>query len=163
VRTFFQIAAFVDFVLVLAFFNDPLRLLNSQIAFIASLFVVLGSYFGYARMVKKGSPLLQERDAIEKIEDPYDLYTENEPSDKSAKEIFEEERLKVKRSGNLKAFVTTYKGFFSPFRLFGYLFLIISVLVLIRKGVFDPWSYLIGLGVVPVAALIFAVWPSEKR
>ena len=162
-RAFFQIAAVIDLLLVVILFSDPLRLLNSQIAFIASLFVVLGSYYGYSRMVKKGSPLLQKQDAIDKIEDPYDLYSEDEHEGKSAKEIFEEERKRVKKSGNLRALATTYKGFLSPFRLFGYLFLVISVLVLIKKGMFDPWGYLIGLGVVPVATLLFAIIPLKNR
>ncbi len=161
-RRFFQIAALVDLMLVIALFSNPLRLLNSQIAFITSLFVVLGSFYGYSRLVKRENPLLENQDAIDKIEDRFDLYSDDLPSDKSAKEIFEEERAKVKRSGNLKALVTTYRGFLSPFRLFGYLFLVVSVLVLIRKGIFDPWEYLIGLGVVPVAALIFTLLPQKQ-
>lgn len=57
-------------------------IINSQIAFFSSLFVVIGSFIGYYRRVNsKVSQEVQaysDRDTIDQIEDPYDLYDDNE-------------------------------------------------------------------------------------
>ena len=158
-RRYFQIAALLDLLLLFWLFDDPKALLNSQIAFISSLLVVLGSYYGYSRLVKRGVPL-EGRDYIDRLEDRFDLEGE-EVSD--AKELFEQEKKRIKRSGNLKAFKQTYRGFLSPFRLVGYLFMVVAVLVLIRKGWFDAVGFLIGLAVVPASALIASLLPDKDH
>jgi hypothetical protein len=160
VRRYFQIAAILDLILVFLLFGDPKTLLNSQIAFISSLFVVLGSYWGYAGLVRRGELGFGYRDAIERIEDPHGF--DDEVAAQDAKALFEEEKRRVKKSGNLKAFLSTYRGFFSPFRLIGYLFLVVAVLVLVRKGLFDPVGFLVGLAVVPAAALVTALLPERS-
>ncbi|MRI83493.1 MAG: hypothetical protein C6I00_03655 [Nitratiruptor sp.] len=152
----------MDLILVALLFTAPVPLLNSQIAFISSLLVVLGSYWGYAGLVKRGRfPFNGDRDYIQRLEDPYDVEGENHS--KSAKEIFEEERRRIKRSGNLKVLLTTYQGFFSPLRLLGYLFLVVALLALVRRGIFDPFGFLLGLGVVPAAALVLSLLYVEDR
>ena len=163
-KNFFKVAFFLDILVILGsfFVDSPYFLLNTQIAFIASLLVVLGSFWGYKNLVRKKAAHFAERDAIDIIEDPHELYEEE--SQKSAKELFEEEkaRLKAKRA-NVKNFIKSAPGFFSPYRLFGYLFLVLAVLVLIRKGYFEAGSFLVGLAIVPTAALLYAVLPIENR
>ncbi len=162
-RGFFKVAFVVDVVVVgLSFFTEaPYFLLNTQVAFISSLLVVLGSFWGYKRMVQKRAKKFSGRDVIEVLEDRYELYEE---SNKSAKEIFEEERAKIKVSrANIKNFIKSAPGFFSPWRLLGYLFLVVAVLVLIRKGYFEAGSFLIGLAIVPLSALLYALLPIENR
>ena len=158
-RRYFQIAAILDLLLIFLFFNDPKVLLNTQIAFISSLLVVLGSYYGYSRLVKKSAPL-EDRDYIDRLEDRFDLEGD-EVSD--AKELFEQEKQRIKQSGNFKAFKQTYRGFFSPFRLVGYLFMVVAVLVLIRKGWFDTFGFLVGLAIVPASALVVALLPEDNH
>ncbi len=162
-RGFFKVAFVVDVVVVgLSFFVEaPYFLLNTQVAFISSLLVVLGSFWGYKRMVQKRAKKFSGRDVIEVLEDRYELYEE---SNKSAKEIFEEERAKIKASrANIKNFIKSAPGFFSPWRLLGYLFLVVAVLVLIRKGYFEAGSFLVGLAIVPLSALLYALLPIENR
>jgi len=160
VKRFFQIAFFLDLLYIgYSFFASPYFLLNSQLAFIASLLIVLGSFHGYKKVVQKRAASRPYRDAIETIEDRFGLYEEegSEVEQKDAKEIFEEERAKIKASrAGLRHFVQSAGGFFSPYRLGGYFVLILSVLVLVRRGLFEPWSFLAGLAIVPLAALVMA-------
>ena len=166
-KGFFKVAFVVDVVVILSsfFVDSSYYLLNTQLAFIASLLVVLGSFWGYSKMVRKKARNFTGRDAIDNIEDPHELYEELLQSDgKSAKEIFEEERAKIKANrANMKNFIKSAPAFLSPSRLFGYLFLVLSVMVLIRKGYFEAGSFLIGLAIVPLSALLYAVLPIENR
>jgi len=161
VRGFFKVAFVVDlFVIASSFFVDsPYFLLNTQVAFISSLLVVGGSFLGYRKLVQKRAPHFQGPDVIDEMDDPFELY---EDEGKSAKEIFEEEKAKLKKA-NLKNFFASAPGFLSPYRLFGYLFLVVAVLVLIRKGYFEAGSFLIGLGIVPLSALLYTILPVENR
>ncbi|BCD62037.1 hypothetical protein NitYY0826_C0905 [Nitratiruptor sp. YY08-26] len=164
-NNFFIIAFFLDtLVIIFSFFSSKYFLLNSQLAFIASLLIVLGSYEGYKNVVQKKSSL-HNRDIIDDIEDRFDLYSEDEEGgEKSAKEIFEEEKAKLKsKRAALSNFFKTSGAFFSPLRLAGYAFLTIVILVLIRKDLFDIAGFLIGLAVVPLSAALFTLLQGLKR
>ncbi len=159
-RSFYKIVTVLDGVLVVFYLvrRDFLALLNSQVAFIASLLVVFGSFYGYKRMVEKRAKNFTGKDIIERMEDPYELYEEMEVAKKSAKEIIEEEKRRIKKSESVKHFIKSGSAFASPYRLFGYGFLVLSILVLVRRDLFSPFAYLIGLGIVPVGAMVFALW-----
>jgi len=163
VKRFFRIVIFIDLLFIIySFFASRYFLLNSQLAFIASLLIVLGSFWGYKRVVQKRSHITG-RDSIDEIEDRFELYEETELSRKSPREILEEEKAKIKsKRAALKHFVMGAGGFFSPFRLGGYAVLVLSVLVLIRKGLFEPASFLAGLAIVPIAALVMALLPEDQ-
>ncbi|BCD67923.1 hypothetical protein [Nitratiruptor sp. YY09-18] len=162
-KNFFFVAFFLDILLIIyAFFSSPYFLLNSQLGFIAALLVIMGSFYGYKRFIQARQNS-QKTDIIDTIEDRFDLYSEETHEERSAKELFEEERAKSKAKGaGLKHFLSTAPGFFSPYRLFGYLFLVVAVLVLIRKNLFEPWSFLAGLSVVPVSVILFALFASRS-
>ncbi len=162
-KRFFRIVILIDLLFIsYSFFASRYFLLNSQLAFISSLFIVLGSFWGYKRVVQKRIDITG-RDSIDEIEDRFELYEETKPCDKSPREILEEEkaRIKSKRAG-LRHFVMGAGGFFSPFRLAGYGVLVVSILVLIRKGLFEPMSFLAGLAIVPIAALVLALLPEDQ-
>ena len=163
-RNFFFVALLLDALLIaLSLFFSPLFLLNTQLAFIASLLIVMGSFWGYRRVVQKRAAVA-DRDAIDEIQDRFDLYDEEDRQSLSAKELFEQERAKSKKRGlGLADFVRTSSGFFSPFRLMGYLFLTIVVMVLVRKGLFEMGAFLLGLGVVPLSAMLFALMHSKDQ
>ncbi len=159
-RKIFAIAFFVDIVLIFWSISfDRYALINSQLAFIASLLIILGSFQGYKKVVQKKSHL--GRDIIDGIEDRFELYNEEENRHLSAKELFEEEKKKVKSQKAMKNFVLGLGGFFSMYRLFGYLFLVVVVLMLIRKAIFDPVSFLLGLAVLPLSAMFYALFGKE--
>ena len=138
-------------------------LLNSQLSFASSLFVTLASYYSYKKVIEKRLALESEsyddRDAVEKLEDPFDLYSQ-EPVDtqKDLVEVIKEERAKVtslkQTASNLSK---TVGGAFSPFRLGSYLFLFLAFLYLVNNGLFYIWAYVSGLFVVPLSVLLFSI------
>ena len=159
-KKIFSIAFFVDIALILfSVSQGKYALLNSQLAFIASLFITLGSFYGYKGVVQKKSHL--GRDIIEEIEDRFELYSQEKSQQLNAKELFEEERAKIKKQKALKNFMLGVGGFFSIYRLLGYLFLVVAILMLIRRAVFEPISFLLGLAVLPVSAMIYALFSRE--
>jgi hypothetical protein len=141
-------------------------LLNTQIAFICSMLIVLGSFFSYKKLVEKkieDGHRGEERALLDKIDDKYELYDADEETlneDLSAeefKEIYKQERKKVggaKKS--LSNMFSSWSGALGVFRLFAYFILFVSVLVLIRKELFEPIAFLVGLGVVPMASLLLS-------
>ncbi len=169
-RKFFLILIVLDLVLIFYFLinKNYLYLLNTQIAMISSLIVTGGSFLGYRRLVLKRAKeqnILDDKDLIDKIDDPYNLY-EEEPkeSQMDAKQIFEEEKKRLKSpKQSVKNFILTSGGFLSIYRIFGYLFLVVSVLFLIDKKMFDAIAYMTGLSLVPISALVFTVVNNYKK
>jgi len=107
--------------------------INVQIAFLSSFFIILGSTYAYKSMVEnqvKTDTVTQDRDILDTIEDPHELYEENVVNeDLDLKEIVKQEKKKIKIL-NLKDIKHGSKAGFSPFRLVPYLFLILSFIAL---------------------------------
>ena len=148
-------------------FQNKLWLLNSQIAFISSLLITIASFVSYKKNIQnrlsnfdyskisKG----EDRDKIDEIDDPYDLYTEyeeipeNELTAEKIKEIINDEKSKVKRN-SVKNTIFSASGFLSIYRVFGYVILIFGFFVLNNNKIFMPIAFIIGLGIVPFGVLI---------
>ncbi|WP_237969183.1 hypothetical protein [Aliarcobacter butzleri] len=148
-------------------FENKLWLLNSQIAFISSLLITIASFVSYKKNIQnrlsnfdyskisKG----EDRDKIDEIDDPYDLYTEyeeipeNELTAEKIKEIINDEKSKVKRN-SVKNTIFSASGFLSIYRIFGYIILIFGFFVLNNNKIFMPIAFIIGLGIVPFGVLI---------
>lgn len=133
-----------DLVLVgVSLYLGGLWLLNTQVAFIASVLIVFATYFGYERFAKGRalSEVVEDEEANEEEEENKD------EENKDEKEKFFEKSKRV---------IGGIGGSFSPFRLFGYLFLILSFFYLNRHGLFLPFAFLTGLGVVPIVTLLSA-------
>lgn len=162
---FFRIFLIIDlgFVIFGILEANYLFVLNSQVAFFGSLCVVIGSFFGYKKNIENRIPDepiddFEDKDVIDKIEDPFDLDTENEPdaklSDEQIKEILKEEK-KNQSAKSIKNLLFSFGGFASIYRLIGYCVLLIGFFALMKNTLFEPISYLAGLLIVPVGALIF--------
>ncbi|MFW2453116.1 hypothetical protein ACN2C0_00900 [Aliarcobacter butzleri] len=148
-------------------FQNKLWLLNTQIAFISSLLITVASFISYKKNIQnrlsnfdyskisKG----EDRDKIDEIDDPYDLYTEyeeipeNELTAEKIKEIIDGEKSKVKRN-SIKNTIFSASGFLSIYRIFGYIILIFGFFVLNNNKIFMPIAFIIGLGIVPFGVLI---------
>ncbi|MDN5041767.1 hypothetical protein O8C80_00340 [Aliarcobacter butzleri] len=148
-------------------FQNKLWLLNTQVAFISSLFITIASFVSYKKNIQnrlsnfdyskisKG----EYRDKIDEIDDPYDLYTEyeeipeNELTAEKIKEIINDEKSKVKRN-SVKNTIFSASGFLSIYRIFGYVILIFGFFVLNNNKIFMPIAFIIGLGIVPFGVLI---------
>ncbi len=160
----FSILLLDSILIMISLYQGGTWLINSQLSFLSSALVTLASYFSYKRLIEKRIALEAEsyddRDEMDKIDDPYDLYSEEivEDESKDFKEVIKEERAKVtsiKQTGvNL---AKTAAGAFSPFRLGSYLFLFMAFLYLVNNHLFSIWAYVSGLFVVPFGVLLYAL------
>ncbi len=145
--------------------GEMIWLMNTQAAFFSSLVITLGSYFGYKKNIQKRVENTQvdvdEPDTIDKMEDPYDLYSElNEQEDftkEEIKEIIKEEKKKLRSpTQSIKNTVFSFGAFSSVYRILGYLLLVISFFYLNNNGLFDAIPFLLGLSVVPIMTIVMS-------
>jgi len=123
--------------------------INLQVAFFSSLFVILGSTFAHRKMVLtdiENENIAYERDFLDEVEDPYELYDEepiNEaPAEElSLKEIVKEEKKKIKTL-SVKSMKKGVKAGSSIFRLIPYVFLVLGFIALKNNNVLDIMVYL---------------------
>ena len=144
--------------------GNMIWLLNTQVAFASSLLITIGSYVGYKRNIEKRvqntvpEDFKDAPDAYDKIDDKFDLYSDDEIIDKEltddeVKDIFKDEKKKLK---NQNTFMNTFKsigGASSAYRIVGYVSLVIGFFYLNNNGLLEPVSYLIGFIIVPIATL----------
>ena len=147
-------------------FQSSLWLLSSQVAFFSSLFITIASFLSYKKNIENrllNFDLTQDnesvdRDKIDEIDDPYDLYTqykeipEEELTPEKIKEILNDEKSKVKRN-TLKNTIFSASGFLSIYRVFGYVILLFGFFALNNNKIFVPIAFIIGLGIVPLGVL----------
>ena len=147
-------------------FQNNLWLLSSQVAFFSSLFITIASFFSYKKNIENRLSNLDltqnnegiNRDKIDEIDDPYDLYTEykeipeSELTPEKIKEILNNEKSKVKRD-TLKNTFFSASGFLSIYRILGYGTLLFGFFALNNNKIFIPIAFIVGLGVVPIGVL----------
>lgn len=169
VLNFAKVFILLDFCLIIyAFvFQNNLWLLNTQVAFVSSIFVVTGSFLSYKRNVENrlsnfDSTKIQEgvdRDKIDEIDDPFDLYSEYEPvkeedlTPEKIKEIINDEKTKLKKN-SIKNTIFSAGSFLSLYRISGYASLIFGFFALNNNQIFMPVAFIIGISVVPFGILI---------
>lgn len=165
---FAKVFILLDFCIFLysLFFQNKFWLLNTQVAFVSSLFIVVASFLSYRKNIQNRLSNLDltqinegvDRDKIDEIDDPYDLYTqyddipENELTTEKIKEILNDEKSKVKRN-SFKNTLFSASGFLSIYRILGYGILIFGFFALNNNKIFLPISFIIGLGIVPIGIL----------
>ncbi len=123
--------------------------INVQVAFLSSFFVIVGASFAYKRMVcskLSSEHYEEERDLLDEIEDPHELYEENSINETQAKEltlkeIVKEEKAKIK-TFSFKSMKHGAKGSLSLFRIFPYIFLILGFIALKNNALLDLSFYL---------------------
>ncbi|RUM67823.1 MAG: hypothetical protein DSZ06_00360 [Sulfurospirillum sp.] len=154
----------LDLLLVIyGFFKPSNWLLNSQLAFICSLFVTLASFLSYKRMIQNRLEVgdVDSRDLIDEMDDRFDLYDEKEEIEhKDLKAIIKEERSKFTPKKSVENLTKSIRGLLNPLRLLSYLSLFVSFMYLINSHSFDVGAYLIGLAVVPIGTLLGSIYSS---
>lgn len=143
-------------------FSGINAVINLQVAFFSSIFIVVGSFYGYRNNVLKQVDNynldIEDRDSIDKIEDQFDLYGEiNEKedlTDEEVKEIFKEEKEKIKTKDTIKNTFKTIGGATSIYRVIGYVLLVVGFFFLNNNQILNPIIYLLGFLIVPIMALI---------
>lgn len=137
VRRSIRIILVSELLILLTYFISLEFYLNLQVAFLSSFFVIVGSSYAYKKMViKDGSAEIFEgkRDLLDSIEDPHELYEENDINDAAfedldLKAIVKEEKKKIK-TFSLASMKKGAKGSTSLFRLLPYLFLVLGFIAL---------------------------------
>ena len=168
IQKFAKVFILLDFCIILyyLFFQNKFWLLNTQVAFISSLFIIIASFLSYRKNIQNRLSNLDlsqinegiDRDEIDEIDDPYDLYTqykeipEDELTTEKIKEIINDEKSKVKRN-SFKNTIFSASGFLSIYRILGYGILIFGFFALNNNKVFLPIAFIIGLGIVPLGIL----------
>jgi len=139
-------------------FFDIKVLWNTQIGFISSVLVMIASLISYRRMVNARVAhniitVDDSKDVIDKLEDPYDLYSEEivEEEEVDLAQTVKEEKKKLKENRRtLFQVLKDTKAALSIYRLGAYAVLILGFLYLHRHGLFDIPSYIVALGIPPV-------------
>ncbi|MCK9490505.1 MAG: hypothetical protein M0Q24_00325 [Sulfurimonas sp.] len=135
--------------ILLTYFISLEFFLNLQVAFLSSFFVILGSSYAYKKMViRDGSAEIFEgkRDLLDTIEDPHELYEENDINnapfeDLDLKAIVKEEKKKIK-TFSIASMKKGVKGSTSAFRLLPYLFLVLGFIALANNEMLNLAIYL---------------------
>lgn len=141
-------------------------LLNALSAAIGALVVAAGSFMGYRKLVKNAPPPPpQDRDLIDAIDDPHELYDQSDPGHEETRtpeELIKEEKARLKAAKvPLAERFRLLGGSFSPLRVGGYLLLVVGFLVLEGTGLLAPGFFIGGLLVLPLAAMML-MWQNRK-
>ncbi|MGB5964923.1 MAG: hypothetical protein WBF77_02690 [Sulfurimonadaceae bacterium] len=135
--------------------------INFQIAFLSSVLILLGSTYSYKRLVDRrvaSEDRPDDTDLIDKIDDPFDLYSEEIKSEVVAdneldlKAIVKEEKKRLKPQ-NIKNTAKSAPALVSIFRVLPYIFLVLGFIGLKNNDLLSLVPFLIGLGVGIVVGL----------
>ena len=154
-------------------FFDIKVLWNTQIGFISATLVMIASMISYRRMVNARVEnniitIDDSKDVIDKLEDPYDLYSEEikeEESDtKEFSEVVKEEKKKLKENKRtLFQVLKDTKAALSIYRLGAYGVLILGFLYLNRHGLLYIPAYIIALSLPPVIVVAVLIRNKENH
>jgi len=158
--------------LALALWQGTNWVINTQIAFVTSAMVMVASLQAHARMVRRRIeageiPAGTDRDTIDTLEDPFDLYGEEEekgivePDDIRATIRSEKQRLAQQRRTPMEA-IRDARASLSPMRMIAYALLLGGFFALTNRNLFDPIPYLIGM-TVPIVVIVIALVRAQKE
>jgi len=135
--------------------------LNAQIAFVSAFLVLLGSMYSYYRLVQRNlenETAVHQGDLVEKIDDPYDLYGEDEPSveeERPLQEVIKEEKARLKASrATVKHVSKSTPALFSLYRIVPYGGLVLGFIALKNNNMLLLWYFLPGLAAGIVAGFM---------
>jgi len=151
----------VETLVLTTYLYSPTLFANVQVAFLSSLFVILGSAFAYKKMVQTqvdSGTYEEQRDLLDDIEDPHELYdkvndevregtlgyesiNDTPVEELDLKAIVKEEKAKIK-TFSLKSMKHGARGSVSMFRIGPYIFLILGFIALKNNDVLDLSFYL---------------------
>ncbi len=162
----------VDIVIILisVIFFDIKILYNTQIGFISATLVMIASMISYRRMVNARVEhnvitMDDSKDVIDKLEDPYDLYSEEvvEEEEKDLVETIKEEKKKLKENRRtLYQTLKDTKAALSVYRLGAYAVLVLGFLYLNRHGLLHIPSYILALSIPPMVIVIVLMMNKEE-
>jgi len=167
-----KILLIVDFVVILfcVVLGQFQWLLNTQLAFISSLLVTIGSYYGYKKNVESQVENHinddDNYDELDKMDDKYDLYSPQIDNEEKKEEYTKEEikeAMKPIKQNYFANFKSGFSGMASFYRLSGYVFLIICFFFLNNNGYLHILSYMFGFLIVPISSLIISFYERKTN
>ena len=152
-------------------FFDIKVVYNTQIGFISSTLVMFASIISYRRMVNTRVDhniitVDDSKDVIDKLEDPYDLYSEDivEEEEPDLVETVKEDRKKLKENRRtLFQILKDTKAALSVYRLGAYVLLILGFLYLNRHELLHIPSYILALGLPPIIIVTMLLREKETH
>jgi hypothetical protein len=156
---------FLLFSITILFFDSKV-VASVLMGYVSAAFVLLASMRSYKKVVEKGvanETHFDDRDVIDKVEDPYMLFEEDESKEEKREEdlveVVKEERARLKGKG--RSFVEVLKdskASLAPYRLLSYTLMIVGFVFLQRNELLTIIPYLVALTlpiVIVVATFIF--------
>lgn len=144
-------------------------LINTQIAFISSLMVTIGSYLGYQKNVQnRAKDHINDDDSydeVDKMDDKYDLYSPEVPEEKVVENPSKEEiteAMKPIKQNHFANFKSGIGGMASLYRIFGYVGLIIGFFYLRNNDFLHIYSYILGFLIVPISSLFITIFLKKE-
>jgi len=150
VKRSIRIFLVVEILIFITYFYSLKIFLNLEIAFLSAFFIILGSSYSYKKMIdiKASSKEYEDdRDILQKIDDPHELYEEVDeqqkelPEDIDFKQIVKEEKAKIKTL-SLKNAKYGVKGGLTAMRLVPYAFLVLGFIALQNNNILELVYYL---------------------
>ena len=136
-------------------------LINIEISFISSLIISMATYISFKKNIQNSVDVevknqAEDLDYIDKIDDPYDLYSpevKQEIIENPTKEQIQEAMKPIKQNhfANFKNGLLSYSSFY---RIGAYAFLIIGFFYLNNNKLLDVIPYLLGFLIVPIGSLL---------
>ena len=149
-------------------FGNKTIIWSMQIGFWSSALIVLASFKSYKRAVESrvegGEYAFDDRDVIDKLDDPHNLYSEDDENkeEKNFREIIKEEKARMKQNRRtIYSVVKDSAPAFSLFRLSSYLILVFGFFYLKSSAMLNIPFYLLSLGI-PIIATVWTLM-SEKE
>ena len=147
----------IELLIVALNFYSYIFFLNFQIAFLSAVLILLGSIYSYKRLVDRrvaSEDRPDDTDLIDKIDDPFDLYSEEITSemtvdeDVDLKTVVKEEKARLKSQKNtIKNTAKSTPALISIFRVVPYLFLVLGFIGLNNNKILELLPFLSGLSV----------------
>ena len=157
-------------ILISIIFFDIKMLWNTQIGFISASLVMLASMKSYKRMVDARVEhniitMDDTRDTIDKLEDPYDLYSEEIAEDENVDigGAVKDEKLRMKKNRRtMSETLRDTKAALSLNRIGAYVLLILGFFYLNRHGYLMAPAYILAL-TVPMLVVVFVLLSQKEK
>lgn len=145
------------------------HVLNSQVALISSSLIILASFLGYKKRVAKKIATadisafddVNENSRIPSQDEVAKLGNSRIPNENEAKNA-RNSRIPNEKTPKIPLRFYEFGSVFSPLRLLGYVLLILAFFILLKKELFEPLSFLAGIAVMPISALLSALFIKAK-
>lgn len=166
-----KILFIVNIVLIILefFIFDMKYIFPLEIGFISSSLIILASLKSYKTMVNTRIEyniitLDDDRDELDKLEDPYDLYSDDNilEEEKDLVEVVKEERAKLKSGRSILQVIKDTKPAISFLRLGAYIVLILGFFYLNRHNLLHIPTYIIALGIPSIVTVFVLVFENKR-